>query len=573
MPLVAPAALREQTSRPGPPQSRRSSLALPPNPTSDQAAVTRTDAQKPAPRRRPLKRSRTQADSEAGSPAPSDTEGRPRGPKRSGSGATRRMVIQDRLEQSLLSGEAPQFCANCGAIETPTWRRLYIKHVDGKPCPLDEAEGEGETIGLEATATDGETGEVTRFVIRKSLKRDKNSKLPKVGDDFEDTTLCNPCGLWFNKTRTMRPADRWGKKPTSRRSKKAKISDGGAMSVDGVEPQSEAFFTDAVGPDEGSEDLEGDELSNSITDTDREKSAGAKRLRASSLQPEQNAKDLWNASRLDAALTRQVQSSPVRFGSQTSPIEIKDLTPRPTRRLLFPSPRREGEVRSLDDNGQMPLNATPPTSKGGALQSSSSTKLAFTLLNTDVNVFEAFTCNKENIGTSLNDMDGLAGLFEGSPTSVFKTPRKTPSNSAATSSQRSLTNLLRTPTPANKRKPLSVDQNAANNAAMTNDFMTSPSSPRYFLRSTPSRAERTPGRISSRNELVSPFSRQLAQMLSDPNEPCAMLTSPSRGGGAFDFSDLPSFTTPGRQMDWSGIDDMLHSSEFAAFDDESGAQD
>ena len=40
-----------------------------------------------------------------------------------------------------------------------------------------------------------------------------------------------------------------------------------------------------------------------------------------------------------AALEKAIRSSPHKFqGSQQEPIEIKDLTPRPTRRILFPSP-------------------------------------------------------------------------------------------------------------------------------------------------------------------------------------------------------------------------------------------
>nr|POF14100.1 hypothetical protein CFP56_03124 [Quercus suber] len=591
----------ERAPRPGYLPSRRSSLALPTNLSSQSnvppvstkalhASSTRAESQNPEqPRRKPLKRSRTQAESEAGSPAPSDNESRPRGPKRSGSGATRRMVIQDRLEQSLASGEAPQFCAHCGAIETPTWRRLYVKYVNGKPSPLDEAEGEGETIGVEATETDGETGEVVRFVIRKSLKRDKNSRLPKPGEDFEDTTLCNPCGLWFNKTRTMRPSDRWGKKPNSRKSKKSRLGESVGMSTDGIEPQSEAFFTDAIESSESYDDIPGDEISSSNTDDDGKKPAPIERLRATSLQPEQQGhdggNDKWNASRLDAALSRQVQSSPLRFGSKASPIEIDELTPKPTRRLLFPSPRKDGEVKSLDDNGQSSLNATPPQGKAGAQSSTSSSKLSLSAVNTDVNVFEAFTCDKENMGLHLDHFDALAGLFEGSPSSMFKTPRKTPSKNTTPDSRNRIDNLLKTPTPASrKRKPLSTDKNASNigptslanaAAAAMNDFMTSPSSSRYFLRSTPSRAGRTPGRSNnSGHDLVSPFSRQLAEMLSDSNEPLAPYTSPSRGsGGPFDFSDLPTFTTPGRQMDWTGIDEMLQSSEFAAFDDHCGGSD
>ena len=280
-----------------------------------------------------------------------------------------------------------------------------------------------------------------------------------------------------------------------------------------------------------------------------------------------SAQGNWKASQLDAALARAVQSSPVRFhGSEESPIEIEDLTPKPTRRLLFPSPRREGEVKSLDDNGQVSLKSMPPTIQNLGENSGFSPKpgVDMTFAHTDTNIFEAFTFDKENIMPPLNEGDGdLAYLFEGSPSALFKTPRKTPSKATPRSNH----NLLKTPDPSSrKRKPLTPNANAANNANLNvNDFMTSPSSTRYWLRSTPSRLERTPGRRSQNGDDVSPWSRHLAAMLSDANDATATFASPSQH---FDFSDLPTFTTPGRavdECDWEGLEGIL-SSEFASYE-------
>lgn len=44
---------------------------------------------------------------------------------------------KSRLEAALATGELPPYCANCGAIETPAWRRAYSKEFD---CPWDEVE-------------------------------------------------------------------------------------------------------------------------------------------------------------------------------------------------------------------------------------------------------------------------------------------------------------------------------------------------------------------------------------------------------------------------------------------------
>ena len=569
------------------PGSRRGSLALPPRPIQPSSDLPdHVEQQRPLPKKRQsIQRSRTSSnDSEAGSPAPSDNESvRPRGAQRSGSGAQRRKVIEQRLQTAVAKGEVPQFCSHCGSIETPTWRRLYIKECEGKPSPLDSVEGEGETIAVEVTERDEPTDEPTKFVIRKSMKKTKDS-LP--GPGFEDVIVCNPCGLWFNKFKTMRPSDKWGRKTTTRKSKKQRPAEVG-MSTDGLEPQSEAFFTDRVVAEDAADDgdVDGEGQLDGAPGHGQVMMSRVRRPRANSLQAQQpragNAKGEWNASQLDAALARAVQSSPVRFqGSQESPIEIEDLTPKPTRRLLFPSPRRDGKVKSLDDNGQVSLKSMLPPGKSQSPKAG----MEMTFEQSDTNVFEAFTFDKENMAPPIEGMgdDDLAHLFEGSPTALFKTPRKTPAKNMTTPrSIRQLNHLLETPTPfsSRKRKPLTPNANAANSATLNaaiNDFMTSPSSSRYFLRSTPSRLERngsTPGRRSTgsgnhgNSNEASPWSRHLAQMLSEGNESVGnQFTSPTR---AFDFSDLPTFTTPGRagglaECDWEGLEGLL-SSEFAEY--------
>lgn len=530
--------------------------------------------QKPRPRKRqPLNRSRTQSnESEAGSPAPSDTEsGRPRGPKRSGSGAPRKR-IEDRLHASIAKGETPQYCTHCGAIETPTWRRVFVKHCDGKPTPLDEAEGEGETIGVEVTEVN-DTGEPIKFLIRKSMKKTKDST---PGTGFVTNVLCNPCGLWFNKFKVMRPSDRWGRKPTTRRkTMKQKDAEDEQLYTDHLEPMSDAnFYTEQYVPEDAADDADGEDDGRGGVAPVAQPARG-RRVRANSMQAQPtgrvNGKGEWNASQLGAALAREVQSSPARFhGSQQSPIEIQEITPsKPTRRLLFPSPRKDGEVKSLDDNDQASLKAMPHLEEGFADKPG----MEFTFDNNSTGIFEAFTFDKENVEPALGEgEDDLAGLFDGSPgTAFFKTPRKTPAKNTNTTSPHSLRHLLKTPTPIrSQRKPLTPNANAANTGPV-NDFLTSPSSSRYFLRSTPSRVERTgltPGRRSNGSNDPSPWSRHLAQMLSDANDGSSgQFTSPSRA--AFDFSDLPTFNTPGGGMgscDWDGLGGDLLSSEFAGFE-------
>lgn len=551
------------------PTSRCSSLALPPRWSSIAPDALEPNAyQKPSTRKRQaLQRSYTTANtSEAGSPAPSDNEGRPRGTRRSGGAAQRRKTIEQRMHRSISEGLMPEFCSHCGCIETPTWRRVYSMECTGKPSPLDYAEGEGETIGVEITETDPETGEATKFVVRKSMRKTKDSK---PGEGFVEHVVCNPCGLWFNKSRAMRPPEKWTKSSVSHRSKSGRSNEPG-VSTDGLEPPSDALFTDQAEPEYAMNEQGRTGGALSAHAAREGQQSRSQRPRASSMQVLQlkrgSGPAAWTASQLNSALTRAVQSSPGQDqGSQHSPIEVEDLTPQPTRRVLFPSPRREGEVKSLDDNGQVSLKST--VAPANAVEDLSTARfkpgLDINIQQTDTTAFDAFTFDKENMVPDLSLDDGdFSYLFNGSPIN-FKTPHKTPARASLQSTpSRILRSAMKTPVSASrKRQPHEQVGNCAKNPEYNfDDFLVSPSSNRYFLRSTPSRLERTPGRQSqnSGGNDVSPWSRHLAQMLSDANE-TTTLTSPSR---QFDFSDLPTFTTPGRAhkpSDWAEIDGIMDS--------------
>ena len=79
-----------------------------------------------------------------------------------------------------------------------------------------------------------------------------------------------------------------------------------------------------------------------------------KRPRASSVEPRAEPlekKPQWTGPAAAAAFRRAIQSSPPRLlGTANTPIEIdSELTPKPTRRLLFSSPQRHGEIKALED--------------------------------------------------------------------------------------------------------------------------------------------------------------------------------------------------------------------------------
>lgn len=319
----------------------------------------------------------------------------------------------------------------------------------------------------------------------------------------------------------MRPPEKWIKKQAAARKKQQRK----AMPPAGPsEPQSDYFvdqpsalYTDAVQPEDdnnrSSEERSGEEIVQAVN-----------RPRANSmqLQPKRNENDKqWTSAELDAALHRAIQSSPARFvGSQESPVEVDaDPTPRPTRRLLFPSPRGNGQMKTLDD---MALPGAKPPS------------------NTIIELAFVEEPDKENRPPQ-NEDDDLARLFECSP-NVFKTPRKTPEKTDPQAET-----LLKTPTPSrsslrtvarNTRTP-SGNQGSTflptfSSAEAKNLFPTTPS--RWANLSSPSKNQMTP------------FTRQLTQLLSDAHHDIPF-TSPGR---QFDFSDaMPTFMTPGRSLDFN----------------------
>ncbi|KAF2859996.1 hypothetical protein K470DRAFT_295278 [Piedraia hortae CBS 480.64] len=232
-----PASIQELENtnlNPNPPR-----LALP-NPSRSSSHSGRladreqqTQSQKPSELAR-KKRSRADAEnSDCGSPAPSEADSI----QCSRSCATRRAdVIEQRLLQDITNGQMPQHCFHCGEIRTPTWRKLYIKIVEGKPTSLDEFEVEGETIGIKVLEKDPVSNEITRFMVYKSMKKTKNCS---PGKGFIDKVVCNPCGLWFNKNRTMRPPEKWTRRPYARRRRRQNTD--GPM-TDDMEPSSEACW-------------------------------------------------------------------------------------------------------------------------------------------------------------------------------------------------------------------------------------------------------------------------------------------------------------------------------------------
>ena len=235
-----------------------------------------------------------------------------------------------------------------------------------------------------------------------------------------------------------------------------------------------------------------------------------KHRRASSVQltsPQSKAR-MNDASAL-AALERAIRSSPHKFaGSQHSPIEVGDLTPQPTRRILFPSPTQSQEARSKCNS------ATPSGSqaKPRTLEDTFNRKID--------------QADKENCPPTTDD-DGLDQLLEEDPFISARSVTPTP-----TGSSRAL--VFKTPTRTPGRLP-----------PTTGDFFSSAAKALLRHQTTP---KRTPVRDNLPLGELSPFTTHLNKLLSDAN-------NGSPGSQSFEFLSLPSLhNTPGRQMQTMDFD-------------------
>ncbi|KAF2197017.1 hypothetical protein GQ43DRAFT_484467 [Delitschia confertaspora ATCC 74209] len=431
--------------------------------------------------------------------------------QRSGSGAKRREMIKERMEARLAAGKMPDFCHNCGEIETPTWRKAYSRTEVGVPSDISlSIDGTG-IVGFEVI-TDVKPGEPLEQyrVFKQCLEPEERET-----DAFQTLQLCNPCGLWFNKKGYMRPRTLWDKslkKPEKAKRKrntdKEKAVGRKKPDIQGDQPQNDQPQNDQPQNDQLQSDaasvpppstgaLLTDAPTNGVHISDTA-SVGpdpqpTRRPRASSFQP--NVLNPTSASRLNgptaaAALQRAIQSSPVgAVGSRHSPIELEpDLTPKPTRRLLFPSPRKDGEVKLLE--GQI-----GETHKG--------TSLSLAVMDGN---------DKENCPPQATDEDdNLADLFEDKETNVSRT---TPTKLAP------FQDLLKTPT--RSRHGLTPKRSAD----MPNEY------PGLV---TPTRNARLTPR-----KPVTPLTAAL-DALGLPNH--LMAPSPQR---ALDFADFSFLSTPGR---------------------------
>ena len=307
----------------------------------------------------------------------------------------RRAAINNKLTQSVENGEMPPFCDNCGAIETPTWRKAYWKIFGGSIDRVRCSNEEGGVVGVQILETndDGST-KLFKVFKKQTLAEDQ---------DFQEALLCNrestpvsdlcltlthrtACGLWLANHKEPRPPHKWSKKlPVERKSKRGrprKNQTGDAPSevdsavdrTDNVFPTSEAWNpvngrnssgerldSVAEGPQNANIPLEpswmpvnGRHASGEALEQEQTEEPDLPPLRETVAaapppdeQPPEQPTEL--DPNLDPDLFRDIRhtprTSPDSFlGSRQSPIEVDKASPTPARRTLFPSPKTRGPL-------------------------------------------------------------------------------------------------------------------------------------------------------------------------------------------------------------------------------------
>jgi hypothetical protein len=338
------------------------------------------------------------------------------------------------------------------------------------------------------------------------------------------------CGIWLSKYKSQRPEERWecnlppGRKRRGRLyQKKASYqntlpSEANYPQSEANFPQSEAFYpqSEAAGPMDGPSPASVDSTSE-ITGAESQKPTG--QSRANSVRPIKRLHAMTSDA-ASAALRRAIRSSPARWGTQNSPIDLEEDELGATRRILFPSPRKDASPKVLGEvatTNIVQITTDFHPSKGQAVE----------------------TADKENLPPGIDEENAdpeLLRLLEEAmarpSTPVGKSPAPNP---------------FKTPTQPTPHRPVTRSVSRSIRSAK------SPAQLLLFRQDSPSR---TPGTARRRGTprhnapFESPFTATLNQLMSESHNHL----SPSRNRDDFqlDFSlpDLPAFDNNGSNMNF-----------------------
>ncbi|KAI1341967.1 hypothetical protein F5Y15DRAFT_329041 [Xylariaceae sp. FL0016] len=424
----------------------------------------------------------------------------------------KRQAIKQKLEEAVLAGQMPSFCTNCGALQTPTWRKIWKQLHQGVPEYHEYSDKPGHVTAINIIARDDEGKPTSYEMIKKSLGPTDHKNL------WTEVLLCNPCGIWFSKWKSHRPQEKWEKDQARLSQTRKKRANGSGQSRSKkartksdaqLEPTSEAYIpTDPAGP------------------TGMDGSQSPKEASSKTLNPDLLEKGSGKDRRRIAPETRQGSTHSQHSrgaGTPGSPITLDDELGT-TRRKLFPSPRKEGEVKVL---GELAINVVQTSTefreakdgRGGEKENSSS---AVKVQNAgDDDFYDLF-------GTPPRPSTPPPKAMNTGP---FKTPtRPTPSHRPVT---RSVSKSMRSGNTLGSPSQL-IEQTPTRTPSKT---------PRSSLR----RRGLLPAGIVDGDSIITPMTRSIEQLLSEADN--FVMPSPHRNfqldmglesDGHFDFSHLMS---------------------------------
>ncbi|KAI9928190.1 hypothetical protein MW887_002223 [Aspergillus wentii] len=327
------------------------------------------------------------------------------GKNRSGAGAKRLKQVQARLDKCIRDGQVPPFCVNCGSIETPTWRRAWTKELAGTEQDANELMKDPTMLFWRALERD-DAEKVTKFKLHKK-------SLVDADKDFVQILLCNPCGLWLHKFKTMRPENKWNKSANNSKKRPPRNRKSGPLSNNGASTRSRSKAestkpagsspagTDASSPPTEDGNTPRAENENDNENEDDVQEPPSKRRRATSAEPRKSSdttESRWHEQDASEALERAIQSSPARnMDNRNAPAVEQTPTSKPVRRVLFPNTHNEGALKPLGDSVMNSPRRSPRVHRESDKQSQ----------------------DKENQGAATHD--DLDGLFE-SPNLDFDLP-------------------------------------------------------------------------------------------------------------------------------------------------------
>lgn len=339
-----------------------------------------------------------------------------------------------------------------------------------------------------------------------------------------ETNFAVACGLWLHTRKCIRPKEVWEK---SQRDPSEKRKRGPRAKKQKPESTSESTSQQA-----GSDLSQGANQQSEASSPANETAAGNEaeeipqlpqynRPRASSLQLISSGDDNGRDNTAAVALQRAIQSSPARFmGTENVPIEIGDFTPKPIRRVLFPSPAHA--------KNQVPMG------ESSSNISKTNKKISTNEVDESSNG-EYDQADKENRPPLLEAEEIHSQIFKDGEQSSSRPTTPTPSSRVSLQP-------FKTP-----KKPKTPDRQPPT----TGDFFSS-AAKALLLPTTPKQTSLKTSNTQPLGE-ITPFTAHLNQLFSEAND-----ATPSRSS-MFDFPSLPSLhNTPKgstcHEFDFSNFD-------------------